>query len=68
MLTATLNRRKIAVTSLCMAAPVPATIALRWTKSLTNSSLLRLWAAAQVLVARRDQAQQLAVDPDARAS
>lgn len=36
---ATLDRRTITVSSLCIAAAVPATTALRWIKSLTSQGL-----------------------------
>jgi DNA-binding MarR family transcriptional regulator len=36
---ATLDRRSITVSSLCIAAAVPATTALRWIKSLTSQGL-----------------------------
>lgn len=38
---ARIERRSVAVSSLCIAAAVPATTALRWIKQLTESGLLR---------------------------
>lgn len=40
LLAARLERRRVAVSSLCIAAAVPATTALRWIKSMTERGLL----------------------------
>ncbi len=37
---ARLDRHRVSVSSLCIAAAVPATTALRWIRTLTDSSLL----------------------------
>ncbi len=41
LMAAQLERRSVAVSSLCIAAAVPATTALRWIKQLTDDGLLR---------------------------
>nr|WP_047168570.1 winged helix DNA-binding protein [Sphingomonas sp. Y57] len=41
LMAARLERRPVAVSSLCIAAAVPATTALRWIKQLTEAGLLR---------------------------
>ena len=41
LMAARLEGRQVAVSSLCIAAAVPATTALRWIKSLTEEGLFR---------------------------
>lgn len=41
LMAARIERREVAVSSLCIAAAVPATTALRWIKQLTEAGLLR---------------------------